>query len=110
MIILLQLKPETMKTTKIEETRNSDKGNSEQKFALLTNDDHLIDLSINEVKLERMQVNLINTKEISHKSQTSSLWFNEWIVGGGEKKRIEACQSEAKNKKYDQLSVPPFLF
>ena len=110
MIILLQLKPETMKTTEIGGSRNIGKGKSKQTFELLTNDDQSIDQSKNEIKFERMQVNLIKTEETSQKSQTSSLWFNEWIVDGGEKSRIEECQSEAKNKKYDHLSLPSFRF
>ena len=110
MIILSQIKAETMNTTEIVENRNIEKGKLKQKCSLLTNDDQPLDQSKNEVQLGRMQLNLIKTKENIHKSQNPDLWFNEWIVVGGEKRRIEVCQSQAKNKKYDQLSVPYFLF
>ena len=97
-----------MNTTKIKGTRKVEKGKLKAKFARLTNDDQLLDQS--EVKSGKMQVNLVKIKENLQISQTSALWFNEWIVAGGEKKRIEVCQLEAKNKKYGQLNAPSFLF
>ena len=101
-----------MNATEIEGTRNVEKGELKQKFALLTKDGQLLDKSNNEVKLGMMQVNMGQTKEDLFNSQTPvpTQWFSDWGGDGGERRRIEVCQSEAKNKKYDQLSLPDFLF
>ena len=101
-----------MTPTEIEGNRNVAKGELKQKFALLTNDDQLFDESEHEVRLGRMQVNLGQTKEELNNRQTPapSEWFSDWGIDGGERRRIEACQSEAKNKKYGQINMPAFLF
>ena len=101
-----------MNTAEIEGNRNVAKGELKQKFALLTNDDQLLDESKHEVKLGRLEVNLGQTKAEIYKRQTPapSEWFSDWGVDGGERRRIEACQSEYKNKKYGQLNIPAFLF
>ncbi|HAH23018.1 MAG TPA: general stress protein CsbD [Prolixibacteraceae bacterium] len=56
-----------MNTTEIEGNMNVEKGELKQKFALLTDDDQLLDESKNEVRLGRLQVNLGKTKEELYK-------------------------------------------
>jgi uncharacterized protein YjbJ (UPF0337 family) len=52
-----------MNTNEIEGIRNEEKGKLKHKFALLTNDDQLLDESQNEELLGRKQINLGHTKE-----------------------------------------------
>ena len=101
-----------MNTTEIKGTRNVKKGELKQKSALLTKNGQLLDESNNEVRLAMMQVNLGQTKKDLFNRQTPvpAQWFSDWGGDGGERRRIEVYQSEAKNKKYDQLSLPDFLF
>jgi uncharacterized protein YjbJ (UPF0337 family) len=101
-----------MTPIEIEGNLNVAKGELKQKFALLTNDNQLLDESKHEVSLGRQQINLVQTKEELFKCQTPvpTQWFSDWVVDGGERRRIEVCESEAKNKKYDLLNMHAFLF
>jgi len=55
-----------MNITEIEGTMNVDKGELKQKFALLTDDDQLLDESRDEVRLGRLQIKLGKTREEIH--------------------------------------------
>jgi uncharacterized protein YjbJ (UPF0337 family) len=61
--ILSQLELQAMNTNEIEGNRNVEKGKLKQKFALLTNDDQLLDESKEDEMLGRQQINLGHTKE-----------------------------------------------
>ena len=52
-----------MNTAEIEGNWNVEKGKLKQKFALLTDDYHLLEESMNEEILGRQQVNLSHTEE-----------------------------------------------
>lgn len=55
-----------MNITEIEGNMNVDKGELKQKFALLTDDDQLLDESRDEVRLGRLQIKLGKTREEIH--------------------------------------------
>ncbi|HEY3372406.1 MAG TPA: hypothetical protein VGK10_16240 [Prolixibacteraceae bacterium] len=101
-----------MYTFEIEGNRNVEKGKLKQKFALLTNNDKLLDESIDEVRLGRLQVNLGQTRKEFYHRHTSAptVWFSDWGIDGGEKSRMEASQSEAQSKKYDPLNLLAYQF
>jgi uncharacterized protein YjbJ (UPF0337 family) len=61
--ILSPLELQAMNTNEIEGNRNVEKSKLKQKFALLTNDDQLLDESKKEERLGRQQVNLGHTKK-----------------------------------------------
>ena len=56
-----------MNNNEMEGNRNVEKGELKQKFALLTDDDQLLDESNDEVRLGRLQVKLGKTKEELYK-------------------------------------------
>ena len=63
MIILSPLELQAMNTNEIEGNRNVEKSKLKQKFALLTNDDQLLEESKKEERLGRKQINLGHTKK-----------------------------------------------
>ena len=56
-----------MNNNEMEGNRNVEKGELKQKFALLTDDDQLLDESNDEVRLGRLQVKLGKTEEELYK-------------------------------------------
>ena len=53
-----------MNITEIERNQIVYKGELEQKFALLTDNDHLVDESENEERLRRIHIQLVKTEEL----------------------------------------------
>jgi len=91
-------------------TRHVKKGKLKQKLTYFNDNDQLLGESNNELSLERLPLNVGTTKQENDTSHTPAQWFSEWGVDGGEKERIEVCQSEAKGNKYDHFNEPAFFF
>lgn len=100
-----------MTPTETECDRNIVKDKHKQRLVRSTYNDQLLDKSKNGVILRRFQVNPEDANDLYKiHNPAPAQWFSEWGVDGGEKRRIEICQSEAKTKKYGQLNLPAFLF
>lgn len=101
-----------MTPTEIKGNRYAATNELKQKSASLGKKDQLKIKSKNQTGLGRELTISSITKEENYKRQTpdSTKWVSDWGVDGGERKRIEVCQSEAKNKKYGQFNKPIFLF
>lgn len=106
------IKPKTMTSAKIKRTRISPKAILIHKSAYLTNEHQQLVESNNDQRPGRLQINQVKTKEENYLGQSPApaQWFSDWNVDGGERRRIEVCQSEAKNNKYGNLKASDFCF